>query len=150
MWKLSFHLIHLIMIVMTVALREFVKSLALFSKPLVAGVHGAAVGLGVTILPFFDMVFASDKATFYTPYAKIGQIPEGAAVLTLPHMLGNAVVSVNACVDYHSEECIMPFLHFLPLAHSSSTVRSCVPTSVVARLITLFYLLLILLLSNRF
>jgi 1,4-dihydroxy-2-naphthoyl-CoA synthase len=78
-----------------VTFREFVKSLALFSKPLVAGVHGAAVGLGVTMLPFFDMVFASDKATFYTPYAKIGQIPEGAAVLTLPHMLGNAVVSIN-------------------------------------------------------
>ena len=75
--------------------REFLKSLALFSKPLVAGVHGAAVGLGVTMLPFFDMVFASDKATFYTPYAKLGQVPEGAAILTLPHMLGNAVVSIN-------------------------------------------------------
>ncbi|XP_069701223.1 serine-rich adhesin for platelets [Periplaneta americana] len=75
------------------ALKEFLKSLALFSKPLVAGVHGAAVGLGVTMLPFFDMVFASDKATFYTPYAKLGQVPEGAAILTLPHMLGNAVTS---------------------------------------------------------
>jgi hypothetical protein len=84
--------------------REFLKSLALFNKPLVAGVHGAAVGLGVTMLPFFDMVFASDKATFYTPYAKLGQVPEGAAILTLPHMLGNAVVSTFALVDcsvYH-------------------------------------------------
>ncbi|KAK7791469.1 hypothetical protein R5R35_002389 [Gryllus longicercus] len=75
------------------ALKEFMKSLALFSKPIVAGVHGAAVGLGVTMLPFFDMVFASDKATFYTPYAKLGQVPEGAAILTLPHMFGNAVTS---------------------------------------------------------
>jgi len=82
-----------------VAFRDFLKSLALFSKPLVAGVHGAAVGLGVTMLPFFDMVFASDKATFYTPYAKLGQVPEGAAILTLPHMLGNAVVSTNAHVS---------------------------------------------------
>jgi hypothetical protein len=99
------------------AFREFVKSLALFSKPLVAGVQGAAVGLGVTMLPFFDMVFASDKATFYTPYAKIGQIPEGAAVLTLPHMLGNAVVSINACVDckvyfYHCTKFLMSFFPF--------------------------------------
>lgn len=75
------------------ALKEFLKILALFNKPIVAGVHGAAVGLGVTMLPFFDMVFASDKATFYTPYAKLGQVPEGAAILTLPHMFGNAVTS---------------------------------------------------------
>jgi hypothetical protein len=51
------------------------------------------------MLPFFDMVFASDKATFYTPYAKLGQVPEGAAILTLPHMLGNAVVSTVLGAD---------------------------------------------------
>ena len=99
-----------------VAFREFLKGLALFSKPLVAGVHGAAVGLGVTMLPFFDMVFASDKATFYTPYAKLGQVPEGAAILTLPHMLGNAVVSTNAhlsCRVYFYVCCIKFFVFFL-------------------------------------
>ncbi|XP_022187880.2 uncharacterized protein LOC111046606 [Nilaparvata lugens] len=78
---------------MLLAMKEFVKSLATFNKPLIAGVHGAAVGLGVTMLPFFDMVFASDKATFHTPYARLGQVPEGAATLTLPQMLGNAVTS---------------------------------------------------------
>jgi hypothetical protein len=103
-----------------VAFREFLKSLALFSKPLVAGVHGAAVGLGVTMLPFFDMVFASDKATFYTPYAKLGQVPEGAAILTLPHMLGNAVVSTNAHVNFrvYFDLCCTEFVIFF--FHSSS------------------------------
>jgi chromodomain protein Y len=61
----------------------------------VAGVQGAAVGLGVTMLPLFDLVIASDKATFATPYGKLGQISEGAAVLTLSHCLGNAVVSIT-------------------------------------------------------
>ncbi|XP_071453310.1 uncharacterized protein [Hetaerina americana] len=75
------------------ALKEFLRVLAMFNKPIVAGVHGAAVGLGVTMLPFFDVVYASDKATFHAPYARLGQIPEGAAVLTLPLMLGNAVTS---------------------------------------------------------
>nr|CAD7408988.1 unnamed protein product [Timema poppensis] len=75
------------------ALKQFLKSLALFNKPLVAAVNGSVVGLGVTMLPFFDMVIASDKATFSTPYARLGQVPEGAAILTLPHMLGNAVTS---------------------------------------------------------
>ncbi|XP_043467472.1 probable serine/threonine-protein kinase DDB_G0282963 isoform X2 [Leptopilina heterotoma] len=75
------------------AVKEFIKCLATFNKPLVAGVQGAAVGLGVTILPLFDLVIASDKATFYTPYGKLGQIPEGAAIMTLSHVHGSAVAS---------------------------------------------------------
>lgn len=66
----------------------------MFNKLLIAGVHGPAVGLGVMMLPYFDMVFASDKATFYTPYTKLGQIPEGAPALTMSHMLSNAAVSI--------------------------------------------------------
>ena len=72
--------------------REFIKALAAFSKPLVAGVQGSAVGLGVTMLPLFDLVIASDKATFSTPYAKLGQLAEGASVLTLSHSIGSAIV----------------------------------------------------------
>ncbi|EFN80275.1 Chromodomain Y-like protein 2 [Harpegnathos saltator] len=75
------------------AVKEFIKSLATFSKPIVAGVQGVAVGLGVTMLPLFDLVIASDKATFSTPYAKLGQIAEGAAVYTLSHILGSPVTS---------------------------------------------------------
>ncbi|XP_077274123.1 uncharacterized protein LOC143903924 isoform X2 [Temnothorax americanus] len=75
------------------AVKDFIKSLATFNKPIVAGVQGAAVGLGVTMLPLFDLVIASDKATFCTPYGKLGQIAEGAAVFTLSHILGSAITS---------------------------------------------------------
>lgn len=75
------------------AVKDFIKSLASFNKPIVAGVQGAAVGLGVTMLPLFDLVIASDKATFSTPYGKLGQIAEGAAVFTLLHILGSAIAS---------------------------------------------------------
>ncbi|CAG5106510.1 Similar to CDYL2: Chromodomain Y-like protein 2 (Homo sapiens) [Cotesia congregata] len=73
--------------------KDFIKSLATFNKPIVAGVQGTAVGLGVTMLPLFDLVIASDKATFSTPYGKLGQIAEGAAIFTLSHVLGSAVTS---------------------------------------------------------
>lgn len=57
-----------------------IKKLATFMlsypKILLAGVNGVARGIGVTLLPFFDVVFASDKATFATDYARLGQIPE--------------------------------------------------------------------------
>ncbi|XP_017767547.1 PREDICTED: uncharacterized protein LOC108556102 [Eufriesea mexicana] len=75
------------------AVKDFIKMLASFNKPIVAGVQGAAVGLGVTMLPLFDLVIASDKATFSTPYGKLGQIAEGAAVFTLSHILGSAITS---------------------------------------------------------
>ncbi|KAG5312260.1 CDYL2 protein, partial [Acromyrmex insinuator] len=75
------------------AVKDFIKSLATFNKPIVAGVQGAAIGLGVTMLPLFDLVIASDKATFCTPYGKLGQIAEGAAVFTLSHILGSAITS---------------------------------------------------------
>ncbi|OXU18538.1 hypothetical protein TSAR_008165 [Trichomalopsis sarcophagae] len=75
------------------AVKNFIKELAAFNKPIVAGVQGAAIGLGVTMLPLFDLVIASDKATFSTPYGKLGQIAEGAAVLTLSHSLGSAVTN---------------------------------------------------------
>jgi hypothetical protein len=113
-----------------ITFREFLKSLALFNKPLVAGVHGAAVGLGVKMLPFFDMVFASDKATFYTPYAKLGQVPEGAAILTLPHMLGNAVVSTFALADcnvHYLCPTILYILFALPLHSCTVELASHVP-----------------------
>lgn len=79
--------------------RDFIKSLATFNKPIVAGVQGAAIGLGVTMLPLFDLVIASDKATFNTPYGKLGQIAEGAAVFTLSHILGSAIVSMYVCMS---------------------------------------------------
>ncbi|KAJ1529136.1 hypothetical protein ONE63_005946 [Megalurothrips usitatus] len=78
---------------MSLALKDFLKCIAHFPKPVIAGVQGAAVGLGVTMLPLFDMVFASDKATFHTPYSQLGQVPEGGATLTLPYMLGHTATS---------------------------------------------------------
>lgn len=57
------------------------------------GVQGAAVGLGVTLLPYCDLVIASDKASFYTPYVKLGQAPEGAPSHTFPR-INRQLVSV--------------------------------------------------------
>jgi len=53
------------------------------------------VGLGVAILPLCDLVLASDKATFYMPYADLGQSLEGAASLTFPRLSGSLV---SACL----------------------------------------------------
>ncbi|XP_045625804.2 uncharacterized protein [Procambarus clarkii] len=69
-------------------IKDFLKALVQFPKPIVAGVNGNAMGLGVTMLPLFDMVIANDKAEFYLPYAKLGQVPEGGATYTFPNLFG--------------------------------------------------------------
>ena len=59
------------------AIKRLIKFFQTYPKVLVAAVNGSARGLGVTILPYCDIVYASDKATFSLgTYAKLGQIPE--------------------------------------------------------------------------
>lgn len=73
--------------------REFLISLLNFPKVLVACIQGDCVGLGVTMLPLFDIVIASDSATFTTPYSTLGCIGEAGFLLSYPNLLGHLLVS---------------------------------------------------------
>lgn len=75
------------------ALRDFTKTLITFPKLIVAVVTGPAIGLGMTMLPLCDVVYASDKATFFLPYAQLAQTPEGCSSYTLPQALGMAMAN---------------------------------------------------------
>ncbi|MCS6799447.1 MAG: enoyl-CoA hydratase/isomerase family protein [Myxococcota bacterium] len=57
-------------------------------KPTVAAVHGRAVGMGVTLLPHFDLVFAAEDATFQTPFVRLGLVVEYGGSFTLPRLIG--------------------------------------------------------------
>ncbi|KAK3570931.1 hypothetical protein QTP86_030719, partial [Hemibagrus guttatus] len=46
------------------AVRDFVKAFIHFKKPLVVAVNGPALGLGASILPLCDIVWASERAGF--------------------------------------------------------------------------------------
>jgi enoyl-CoA hydratase/carnithine racemase len=67
---------------------RFVAALEGFPKPLVAAVNGVAVGLGVTMLPYCDLVLIADDARLRTPFARLGVVPEAGSSFTLPAAMG--------------------------------------------------------------
>jgi enoyl-CoA hydratase/carnithine racemase len=58
------------------------------SKPLVAAVNGAAVGIGITMIMPFDVILASAKAKFGMGFIKVGLVPELASTHFLVQRMG--------------------------------------------------------------
>lgn len=70
------------------SLSRFGQRLRAFPKPLLAAVDGLAVGMAVTILPAFDMVYASERAELTTPFSKLGLCAEYGSSVTFPRLMG--------------------------------------------------------------
>lgn len=68
---------------------RFLMGLAKATKPLISAVQGPAVGVGVTMLLHCDLVYASEKAAFKTPFVDLALVPEAASSLLLPRIAGH-------------------------------------------------------------
>ncbi|XP_031759811.1 chromodomain Y-like protein isoform X3 [Xenopus tropicalis] len=75
---------------MAEAIRTFVNTFIQFKKPIIVAVNGPAVGLGASILPLCDVIWANEKAWFQTPYTTFGQSPDGCSSLMFPKIMGLA------------------------------------------------------------
>jgi len=71
-----------------VILEEFVASFIDHNKPIIALIHGPAIGISVTTLALCDVILASDKATFQTPFTSLGYSPEGCSSYTFSKIMG--------------------------------------------------------------
>jgi enoyl-CoA hydratase/carnithine racemase len=67
---------------------RLISALIDFSKPLVAAVHGVAIGGGTTILTHFDFVYAADDTKFQLPFINLAVVPEFGSSYSLPQQLG--------------------------------------------------------------
>ena len=60
------------------------------NKPVIAGINGPVVGLGLVITLYCDLRFASDAARFGTAFAQRGLIAEYGMAWMLPRLVGHA------------------------------------------------------------
>jgi enoyl-CoA hydratase/carnithine racemase len=60
-----------------------------FDKPLVAAVHGAAIGGGTTMLTHCDFVYAGESARFQMPFIHLALVPEFGSSWSLPARIGH-------------------------------------------------------------
>ena len=58
------------------------------SKPLIAAVNGAAVGIGITMILPFDVIVVSKAAKFGMGFIKVGLVPELASTHLLVQRIG--------------------------------------------------------------
>src|SRR5947209_5016288 len=57
-------------------------------KPVLAAVHGPAVGIGCSLALCCDLVIASESAYFLLAFVNIGLVPDGGSSLLVPSRVG--------------------------------------------------------------
>jgi enoyl-CoA hydratase/carnithine racemase len=66
----------------------FMRALMDCDKPVVAGVTGAAIGIGTTMLLHCDLVYVSDDARLAMPFVALGLVPEFASSVLAARTMG--------------------------------------------------------------
>ena len=65
-----------------------VTELSNFSKPLICAVNGLALGIGVTLLGYADLVLMSSEARIKCPFTDLAVAPEAASSYLIPQLVG--------------------------------------------------------------
>jgi enoyl-CoA hydratase/carnithine racemase len=118
---------------------QFMRALSGSSKPVVAAVSGAAVGIGTTLLMHCDLVYAADNAKFSMPFAQLGLCPEFASSLLFPQMagypraaekllLGEAFLAQEA-FEMGLVSKVLPLAEMLPYAHKQAAKLVALPAA---------------------
>lgn len=67
---------------------QFMMALYECALPVVAAVDGFAVGIGSTLLPHCDFIYATDRSVFMMPFINLNLRPEFGSTQLLPQLAG--------------------------------------------------------------
>jgi 2-(1,2-epoxy-1,2-dihydrophenyl)acetyl-CoA isomerase len=95
-----------------------VLALREMSKPVIARVHGHAVGVGCNYALAADIRIASTEAKFGQVFSKIGLIPDGGSTYFLPRMIGypkafewmitGGIIDAGQAAEWALVNCVVP------------------------------------------
>jgi enoyl-CoA hydratase len=72
------------------AANRVVRAITSLPKPVIAAVHGGAVGFGCALALSCDLVVAAPSAYFQLAFTRVGLMPDGGASALLPGLVGRA------------------------------------------------------------
>ena len=68
---------------------RLMDALVNFDKPVVAAVHGAAIGGGTTMLTHCDFIYAGEGTRFQMPFINLAVVPEFGSSCSVPARIGH-------------------------------------------------------------
>jgi enoyl-CoA hydratase/carnithine racemase len=121
---------------------RFMHAMLDCSKPVVAAVDGAAIGIGATLLLHCDLVYVSERARLAFPFVALGLVPEFASSLVLQRrigpqrasaalLLGEPIGAQQAVALGLANECL-PSEALLARAHGAAAQLAAAPAGAVA------------------
>jgi enoyl-CoA hydratase/carnithine racemase len=120
---------------------RFMRSLSGCSKPVIAAVTGAAVGIGTTLLLHCDLVYVSDEARLAMPFVALGLVPEFGSSLLIPQLMGHAKAAQllllgepftgSDAVEYGIANAVLPPEEVLPYARRMAERFNALPAGAV-------------------
>ncbi|NBU93984.1 MAG: enoyl-CoA hydratase [Actinobacteria bacterium] len=119
---------------------NFLFAIHNFPKPLIAAVHGRAVGIGTTMLLHCDIVTANPNTVFSMPFVSLGLVVEGGSSYLFPRLVGHAKASEILLTgrSFTADEALQMGLineisndHFAAAMKFANTLAEQPPTAVI-------------------
>ena len=76
--------------VLTERYHPIITGIRQMPKPVVAAVHGAAAGIGLSLALACDLIIAAESSYFLLAFVNIGLVPDGGSSLLVPSRVGFA------------------------------------------------------------
>jgi len=122
----------------TTYLHAAVSRLMRMDPPVIAAVHGYAVGAGMSLAIACDIVVAAETTQFMVAYTRIGLTPDGSATYFLPRMVGlkraleltltNRLFSAQEALEWGMVTRVVPDKDLLVEARAVATQLAAGPT----------------------